>query len=227
MFLFYTYERFALRLCWPNLPPHILFPLRLWVKWLFISSFLFTARWKLSIVLHKFHYLDSFFCSLTFQTQMWKQCWDYITNWLHSFLIQEKQIQNLHDHGGILHDPAAGSELLDGTGCVQRSRPPVGSMDQIPKKKKTKQNRRRRQINKQVSHTYLIFCFGVVHISIRGFMVSRSVRTDCAIEKKKTTIKTIAENLLSLKMPVVATLECTRERNPSRYETNSKQSAQR
>lgn len=44
--------------------PHILFPLRLWVKWLFISSFL---SWrKLSIVLYKFHYPDSFFCSLTF-----------------------------------------------------------------------------------------------------------------------------------------------------------------
>ena len=33
--------------------------------------------------------------------------------------------KNLHDHSGILHDPAAGSKLLDGTGCVEGSRPPI------------------------------------------------------------------------------------------------------
>jgi magnesium-transporting ATPase (P-type) len=104
-------------------------------------------------------------------------------------------------------------------------------MDQIPKKKKKKKNRRRRQINKQVSHTYLIFfSYFVSALCTFHFAVlwchgpfGRTAQS----RKKKTIIKTIAENLLSLKMPVVATLECTRERNPSRYETNSKQSAQR
>lgn len=87
MFLFYTYERFALRLCWPNLPPT--FSSR-YDSGSNDYSFLLFFHGESCRLCYKFHYPYSFFCSLTFQTQMWKLCWDYITNWLHSFLIQER-----------------------------------------------------------------------------------------------------------------------------------------
>lgn len=81
------------------------------------------------------------------------------------------------------------------------------------RKRRKKQNRRRRQINKQVSHTYLIFfSYFVSALCTFRFAVLWCHGPFGRTAQSKTTIKTIAENLLSLKMPVVATLECTRER---------------
>lgn len=98
------------------------------------------------------------------------------------------------------------------------------------RKRRKKQNRRRRQINKQVSHTYLIFSYFVSALCTFRFAVlwchgpfGRTAQSRKKNHHQNNRRKSsLAQDACCCDLGVHE-----RERNPSRYETNSKQSAQR